>query len=291
MGFRLQAFGPGRSALALSIVPFFRTRRPRVFAHRGGSALGPENTIAAFDRGLASGADGLELDVQLANDGVVVVCHDDTLDRTTDASGAIAARTAAELSRVDAGYHFADATGQHPFRGRGVAIPTLRDVLQRYPDVPVIIEMKPDTTEIGQAVAAEVLHAAAADRVCVAGYGSRSLSAARAAMPDVATSAGRMEVRLALYRSWAGWPVSRVPYGGYQVPERSGTTRVASPRFIRHAHNAGLEVQVWTVDDEADMLRLLGWGADALISNRPDLAVRVRDQFVSAGQFAPASPR
>ena len=110
-------------------------------------------------------------------------------------------------------------------------------------------------------------------------------------MPDVATSAGRMEVRLALYRSWAGWPVSRVPYGGYQVPERSGTTRVASPRFIRHAHNAGLEVQVWTVDDEADMRRLLGWGADALISNRPDLAVRVRDQFVSAGQFAPASPR
>ena len=272
-------------------MPFFRPGRPRVFAHRGGCALGPENTIAAFDLGLASGADGLELDVHLAGDGVVVVCHDETLDRTTDGSGPIAARTAAEVGQVDAGYHFADPAGQHPFRGRGVTVPTLREVLQRYPDVPMIIEMKPDNTEIAHAVVAEVLLAAAVDRVCLAGYGSRSLSAARAVLPAIATSAGRLEVRLALYRSWAGWPVSHPRYGGYQVPERAGATRIASPRFIRHAHRAGLEVQVWTVDDEADMRRLFGWGADGLISNRPDLAARVRDGVMSAGQYEPASPR
>ena len=81
----------------MSIVPFFRGSRPRVFAHRGGCALGPENTIAAFDRGLAAGADGLELDVRLSADGVVVVCHDETLDRTTDGSGPVSARTGAEL--------------------------------------------------------------------------------------------------------------------------------------------------------------------------------------------------
>jgi glycerophosphoryl diester phosphodiesterase len=122
------------------------------------------------------------------------------------------------------------------------------------------------------------------DRVCAAGYGSRSLAAARAALPEMASSANRMEVRLALYRSWAGWPVSRPAYGGYQVPELAGTLRIVSPRFIRHAHRAGLDVQVWTVDEPDDMRRLLGWGADALISNRPDLAVSVRDEFVSAGQ-------
>jgi glycerophosphoryl diester phosphodiesterase len=256
-----------------------------VFAHRGGSALGPENTTAAFDRGLAAGADGLELDVRLSADGIVVVCHDETLDRTTDASGRVAARTAAELSRVDAGCHFTDANGRQPFRGQGVGIPTLRLVLERYPDIPLILEMKLDTEEMARALVAEVVAAGAVDRVCAAGYGSRSLAAVREALPQVASSGSRMEVRLALYRSWAGWPPSRTHYGGYQVPERAGTLRVVSPRFIRHAHRAGLEVQVWTIDEADDMVRLLRWGADALISNRPDLAVSIRDQFVCAGQF------
>ena len=266
----------------MSIVPFFRLGQPRVFAHRGGCALGPENTIAAFDLGMASGADGLELDVHLSADGIAMVCHDATLDRTTNVSGPLAARTAAELGNVDAGYRYADPSGQHPFRGRGVVVPTLRQVLERYPNIPIIVEMKPDTAEIGRAVAADVLAAGAVEWVCAAGYGSRSLSAVRAALPDVSTSASRIEVRLALYRSWAGWPVSHARYGGYQVPELAGATRVATPRFIRHAHRAGFEVQVWTVDAEADMLRLLGWGADGLISNRPDLAVRVRNRLVSA---------
>jgi glycerophosphoryl diester phosphodiesterase len=277
---------------ALCIVPFFRgASPPRVFAHRGGCALGPENTLAAFDIGLAAGADGLELDVRLSADGRVVVCHDETLDHTTDSSGPVSARTAAELSRVDAGYHFTDAAGLHPFRGRDVGVPTLRAVLERYPNALMIVEMKADTAEMADAVVAEVRRAHAADRVCAAGYGSHSLDAARAALPEMASSAGRMEVRLALYRSWAGWPVSRPAYGGYQVPEQVGTLRIVSPRFIRHAHGAGLDVQVWTVDEPADMRRLLGWGADALISNRPDVAVTVRDEFVSAGQFSPMTRR
>ena len=86
--------------------PFFSARRPQVFAHRGGSALAPENTIAAFDRGLALGADGLELDVHLSRDGVVVVHHDRTLERTTNLAGTVADRTADELARADAGYFF-----------------------------------------------------------------------------------------------------------------------------------------------------------------------------------------
>ena len=96
----------------------------------------------------------------------------------------------------------------------------------------------------------------------------------REALPEMGSSASRLEVRLALYRSWAGWPV-RVPYGGYQVPEHAESLRVVSPRFIRQ-RRAGLEVQVWTIDAAADMERLLGWGADALIANRPDLAVTIR---------------
>src|SRR4051812_47773443 len=99
--------------------PFFSASRPLVFAHRGGAALAPENTIAAFDNGLALGADGLELDVRLSRDGVVVVHHDRMLDRTTALRGAIAERTAGDLSRA--------------------GVPALADVLARYRDVRIII--------------------------------------------------------------------------------------------------------------------------------------------------------
>ncbi|NOT45660.1 MAG: glycerophosphodiester phosphodiesterase, partial [Acidobacteria bacterium] len=98
------------------------------------------------------------------------------------------------------------------------------------------------------------------------------IAAAVAALPGVASSASAPEVRMALYRSRLGWPVSRVRYGGYQVPEYAGSTQVVTPRFIRHAHRAGLLVQVWTVNEEVDMRRLLAWGADALITDRPALA-------------------
>lgn len=260
---------------------FFESSRALVFAHRGGAALGPENTLAAFDRGAAAGADGLELDVHLSADGVPVVHHDSTLERTTNASGPVAARTSAELARVDAGYWFSSG-GDFPFRNSGVGVPTLREVLRRYPDMPLIVEMKVDSRAMGEAVAAEVRRAAAAERVCVAGYGGRSAAAARAGLPEMACSACHAEVRMAVYRAWARWPVRQARYGGFQVPELAGGLRIVSPRFIRYAHEAGLKVQVWTVDDEADMKRLIGWGVDALITNRPDLAVRVRDALATS---------
>ena len=135
----------------------------------------------------------------------------------------------------------------------------------------------------------EVLAASAVERVCAAADGRRAIRAAREALPSMASSACRWEVRLALYRSWAHWPVRETEYGGYQVPETAGTIRVVSPAFVRHAHDAGLQVQVWTVDDTPDMERLLGWGVDGLISNRPDFAVRIRDEFMSVRQSRAAS--
>jgi glycerophosphoryl diester phosphodiesterase len=245
-------------------VTFFDADRPLVFAHRGGMALGPENTIQAFDAGMNAGADGLELDVHLSADGIVVVHHDKTLERTTSGSGPLAARTAAELAALN--------------------VPALTTVLRRFPSARVIVEMKDDREALGRAVAEEVRAAGAVDRVCAAGFGSRAVYAAREALPALATGASQEEVRRALHRTWLCWPLRSCAWQGYQVPEKAGRLRVVSPRFVRYAHDAGLRVQVWTVDTEADMIRLLDWGVDALISNRPDLAVAVRDRWVSAGQ-------
>jgi len=272
-----------------SIVSFF-SNRPQIFAHRGGCDLGPENTIAAFDIGMSTGADGLELDVHLSADGVVVIHHDKTLDRTTNGSGPLAARTVDELSRLDAGFWFT-RNGEYPFRGLGIGVPTLREVLARYRGVPTIIEIKVYTAAMGEAVAAEIRRAGATDYVCVAGYGIASARAARTALRDVAASAHRGEVRLALYRSWLRCPVRRAPYHTYQVPECAEGVRIVSPRFIRNAHSSGFKVQVWTVDEEADMQRLLEWGVDGLISNRPDLAVRVRDEFLATQATKTNSPQ
>jgi glycerophosphoryl diester phosphodiesterase len=120
-----------------------------------------------------------------------------------------------------------------------------------------------------------VRRAGAADRVCFGSFGWRALRAVRSLEPAVATSAAQEEVRWALYRSWCRWPVQRVSYSGYQVPEFAGRTRVVSRRFVEYAHRAGLAVQVWTVDTDAAARRLLDWGVDALITDRPDVVVPV----------------
>jgi glycerophosphoryl diester phosphodiesterase len=233
--------------------PFFAASRPLVFAHRGGAALAPENTMSAFDNGVALGADGLELDVHLSRDGVVVVHHDRVLDRTTTLRGPVADRTAAEL--VSAG------------------VPSLEDVLARHRGVRVIVEIKRNDAAMASAVVDTLRQSGALERVCVGSFGTRVLRQVRRLEPRVATSASREEVRWALYRSWCRWPVSRVAYMGYQVPEVAGTTRVVSPRFVEYAHHAGLGVHVWTVDDVDAARRLIGWGVDALITDRPDVIV------------------
>jgi glycerophosphoryl diester phosphodiesterase len=253
--------------------------QPLVFAHRGGAGLAPENTLPAFDRGLALGADGIELDVQLSRDGVAVVHHDERLDRTTDASGPIGALTAAELARVNACARFTRAG--RAWAGEAAGVPTLREVLRRYPAARFIIEIKGASRALAAAVVAEVRAAGVIDRACVGGFSSRALRVVRRLDPALATSAGRGEVRLALYASWVGLSASRRRYVAFQVPERAGAMRVVSPAFVERAHRADLAVQVWTVDTQEDVRRLLAWGVDAIITDRPDVAVPVVRETLS----------
>ncbi len=254
--------------------------RPLVFAHRGGAALAPENTLAAFEQAAALAADGFELDVRLSRDGDVVVIHDADVARTTSGAGPVASFTAEELSRLDAGHHFirydtpADtAAAEHPFRGRGVGVPRLRDVLQRFPDVPLIVELKGRDPLLARRAVAIAREERALDRLCFGGFSSATLRAARACGADVCTSASREETRWALYRSWVHWPSPPARYQAFQVPELAGTTRVVSPRFLHAGHDRDLLIQVWTVNDVEAMTRLVAWGVDGLITDRPDLAV------------------
>jgi len=249
--------------------------RLTVFAHRGGAGLAPENTRGAFRQAASLGVDGCELDVRLSKDGEVVVIHDATLDRTTDADGPVSALTAAELGRVDAGSRFGADAG-FPWRGRGEGVPRLADVLADHPALPFIIEVKGDDPSVARAAVAEVTRAGAVDRVCFGGFSDVTLAAVREAAPQACTSAATEEIRRALYRSYVWLSPGRVAYQAFQVPEASNGTRVVSPRFVRGARRAGLVVHVWTVNTPADIVRLKSWGVDGVITDRPDMALQHR---------------
>ena len=238
--------------------------------------------MPAFARGLSFGAEGLELDVQLSADGVPVVIHDHTLDRTTDRSGPVAGLTAAELERVDAGYRF-EIDGEHVYRGQGIGIPRLEDVLGAHRHARVIIEMKGGQPELARAVGHAIRKADAAWRTCVGSFYQGSIDAIRAGFPEVITSASQEEARWTLHRSWVRWPwTADRPYVAFQVPEHAGRMRVVSRAFLRHVHREGHSVQVWVVNERDDVLRLLDWGVDGIISDRPDIAVQTRNDWVQS---------
>jgi glycerophosphoryl diester phosphodiesterase len=271
---------------AAGALPVFAAARPLVFAHRGGAGLAPENTLPAFQRGLAEGADGLEFDVRLSADGVPMVIHDATLDRTTDGTGPVAARTAAELARLDAGFHFGRDRG-HPWRARGARIPRLDETLDAHPGIPVIIEIKDDDLRAAEAVVAAVRATRAEGTVCVGSFHHLVLQRVRALAPAVATGASLPEAWWTMVRSKVRWPwVPPRPFQAFQVPEYHGGRRVLTPAFVRQAHDEGARVQIWVIDDLDAMRRLLDWGADGIITDRPDIIVPALLAY--AGRAVPA---
>jgi glycerophosphoryl diester phosphodiesterase len=247
---------------------------PLLMAHRGGAALAPENTLAAFRHALEWWrADLLEIDVHATRDGEVVVIHDPTVDRTTDGRGPVADFTLAELQRLDAGYRFSSDGGRSfPFRGQGERVPTLEEVLRAFPWARVNVEVK---ARRAQERVREVVRGLGAVRRVLIAAGKRRNRSLFEDWPG-ATSASEDEV-LAFWlhlrtRTTHLW---RPPVDAFQVPEVHGPLRVVSPRFVHEAHARNVAVHVWTVDEEADMRRLLGWGVDGIVTDRPDVLARV----------------
>lgn len=247
---------------------------PAVIAHRGGSALRPENTMLAFAHAAALGAGAVECDVHFSRDREVVVIHDATLERTTDATGPVAARTADELARVDAGCRFGPAAGL-PYRGAGAAIPRLTDLLLGLPAMPVIVEIKGEDPALASRVIALVRECGSAGRVIIGGFSRVVLDTVRREAPELATSASADEVRSAARRAYFRLGPKATGFRVFQVPLRLRGKRVLTPAFVRLARRGGYPVQVWVVDDAAEMRMLLDWGATGLISDRPDVALAV----------------
>jgi glycerophosphoryl diester phosphodiesterase len=252
--------------------PFLAGDKPLVMAHRGGEGLWPPNTLYAFQKAVEMGVDILELDIHTSADGALVVRHDDTVDRTTNGSGAIRDLTLAQIKALDAGYPWSADGGQtYPYRGQGITIPTLEELLEAFPGVRLNIDIKPQAPEVVPLFAQTLERYRRVDDVLVGSFHDDQLYRFRRLCPRIATAAGVRETVLLFGLSWLRLGAVYQPRANaFQVPEYNGRLHVVTPGFVRAAHAHNMEVHVWTVNERADMKRLLDWGVDGLFSDYPD---------------------
>ena len=254
--------------------PFFRGLRPTLhISHRGGAALAPENTLAAFEQAVRTyRTDMLELDVHATRDGEVVVSHDATVDRCTDGSGPIRELAWAELAKLDAGVRF-DA-----YRGKGVRIPRLVEVLRAFPEVRVNLEVKPEAPGMVGRVADLLAAEGALGRVCI---GSESDALARElveALPDACHFYPRDALTEAVFALKSDEPVPESPYLVLDMPLFHHGVRLVDRALVEGAARSGRWVNVWTIDDPAEMRALVADGVGGIMTDRPDLLRAVLDE-------------
>ncbi|HKJ00443.1 MAG TPA: glycerophosphodiester phosphodiesterase [bacterium] len=258
--------------------------RPILAAHRGGARLFPENTLEAFREATERyGCRFLELDARGSRDGVPVVIHDATLERTTDGSGPVHAQELAALQRLDAGYGFHNAAGEAEWAGRGVRIPTLEAVLRAFPQHVLSIEIKQEEPPLEAAVVAVIRRCGMEGRVVVGSTHHAVFQRVRALAPELPTFYSRRSGTLFFLALWSGlsrW--YRPPHNVLEIPARLGALQLITPRVMRVARRLGLPVLPWTVNDAAEMERLLALGVDGIITDRPDRLAAV----IAARQLA-----
>lgn len=264
--------------------------RPGVFlrtGHRGARGLAPENTMVGFRRAAAVGVDVLELDVRLTRDGEVVVMHDATVERTTDRAGPgpglVSELTFAQLSELDAGYRFTPDGGQtFPYRGQGVRVPRLAEVLESFPDHLLTVELKRGTPRevVDRTVA--LVRERAPTRVIMASEEHALLKAVRRQAPELVTSFSGREVRdyYLLSRVCLATLLFRSPGRLLQMPlwsdhDHDRGLRLVHQGLLCAAHAQGRVVHVWTINDPVTMRELIDLGVDGITTDRPDLLAQV----------------
>ncbi len=298
--------GEGGGAGGSATNPWLR-RRVLLGAHRGGSLEAPENTLAAFRRAVGLGAEMLELDVRATRDGELVVMHDETVDRTTDGTGAVADLRLAAVRELDAAYWFVPGVGPDPTRAvddyvlRGVAtgersppedspwalpgdlrVPTLAEVLEAFPETLLTIEVKaaaPDVEPYEEELARVLTGAGRGDDVIVGSFHESALEAVTSHAPGVSTSAPPAVTGAFWEAATEGRDAPATGHAALQIPLRWEGVDVVSERLVELAHDGGLAVHVWTVDDEETMRWLVGIGVDAILTDRPTLLRDVLDDL------------
>lgn len=261
--------------------PFFDPM-PRVVAHRGDSGSFPENTLSAFESAVSMQVDVIETDVHISKDGHIVIWHDPTLDRNTDATGRIEDHTLKELKTFDAGYTFTVDDGKtFPFRNKGVRLATLAEALETFPTTRFNVDLKSKEPEIVDAFIDLIRKENAFDRVIGASFHLKNLQALRSKEKRIQTSLTTLEVVPLLAKQKLGLLSSKKQNDltVFQVPPRQWGIEVVTPRFVEIMHKRGAIIQVWTINEKEEMKRLFDMGVDSVMTDHPWQAIEVAKEL------------
>ncbi len=256
---------------------FFDGPKPRMFAHRGSGGSAPENTLVSFEMAGKAGADILEMDVHATLDGHIVVMHDEMLERTTDGAGPVSSITLAELKRLDAGYRFSpDAGKTYPYRGKGIRVPSLQEVAERFPRMPFNIEIKQSKPRIERMVFDLLKKMGHAEITLLAAEKDSLIERIRSLDGGLPTNfCGSEVLEFLQHLNQNNWEGYIPPGSALQNPEMYYDVPVLTPASLEAAHRLGIEVHVWTVNEEVDMRRLLDMGVDGIMTDYPERLTRV----------------
>ncbi len=255
--------------------PYFASGDVLVIAHRGGKGLAPENTLVAFVRSAALGVDVLEMDLRQSSDGALIVLHDRRVDRTTNGQGAADSLRLAQLKQLDAGYRFSPDGQTFPYRGQGIAIPTLDEVFTAFPNMRFLIEIKDDSDALVRDFCRTIRRFELSERVIAASFRSRPLASLRQTCPEVATSASSSAGMSFVFLHWLRLDAAYHPTSqAFQFPTHFGEIDLIDRRFVARAHAHNIQVHVWTVNDPNAMQHYLDLGVDGLITDYPDRLLR-----------------
>ncbi len=262
--------------------PYYATAsdRPLVIAHQGGDGVWPGESMLAYQNSVELGVDVLEMDIHITKDGTLILMHDETVDRTTDGTGEIESMTLADLKKLDAAYDWSPDEGQtFPYRGQGIQIVTLEEIFQAFPEMRMTIEIKKTNASMTKPFCDLIRAYNMQDKVLVASFYDERLKEFRTECPEVATSSAKNEttVFVLLTKVFLGGFYSP-PFYSLQVPEESGGITVMTESFVRAAHARNLAVEPWTINDEETMRKLIAWGVDGIITDRPDIMMEVLGQ-------------
>jgi glycerophosphoryl diester phosphodiesterase len=252
---------------------------PRVVAHRGDSKHFPENTLPAFLSAVKMGIDVIETDVHLTSDNIIVIWHDNTLERNTDGSGTIEEHNYQELLKYDAGYTFSQDGGKtFPFRGKGIKLCTLEESLIECPNQRFNIDLKTKQAGIVEEFVRIVRKHKAESRVCCASFHLTNLKTIRKIAPDILTSITTIEVLSLLLKQKFHILPKILAHGRkiiFQVPVSQYGLTIITPSFVKEMHKRNAVIMVWTINEEKEMRRLFELGVDAVMTDDPTTVIKV----------------
>ena len=251
----------------------------RIIAHRGSAGHAPENTLEAFALAIQQGADILELDIRATAGGEFVVIHDEQVDRTTNGTGLVRELTLAEIRELDAGYTFSPDGMSFPFRGQGVVIPTLREFLQTFPCIPLLLDVKDLEPAGAQALFKLLEDKGALERSAIGSFDDGIMRDIHAVNSQISLVAANQQIAAFFAFSRVGmanW--LRPDYAILSIPPTKGVFRLANPVLIKRARQLGLQVWVWTINDEESINYYLDLGVHGIITAFPDLVRKELDK-------------